>query len=139
MSISLRRLFFSLIGSFAFFLASQIVLESYAEARAGGGRSGGFRGSRSSQSPRLQAPDNPAQQRWDSGTPQQRSPMAPGGFMRTFGTAMLGGFLGSMLFSSPRSCRWCRRPRWQRIWDDPSYYSWLASVIFSIADFLAQQ
>lgn len=100
MSISLRRLFFSVIGSFAFFLASQIVLESYAEARAGGGRSGGFRGSRSSQSPTRQAPDNSAQQRWDSGAPQQRSPMASGGFMRTFGTAMLGGFLGSMLFSS---------------------------------------
>ena len=100
MSISLRRLFFSVVGAFAFFLASQIVLESYAEARAGGGRSGGMRGSRSSQSPARQAPDNPAQQRWDSGAPQQRSPMAPGGFMRTFGTAMLGGFLGSMLFSS---------------------------------------
>ncbi len=118
MSISLRRLFFSVVGAFAFFLASQIVLESYAEARAGGGRSGGFRGSRSSQSPARQAPDNPAQQRWDSGAPQQRSPMAPGGFMRTFGTAMLGGFLGSMLFSSFAHAGGRRRRRRQRIWHD---------------------
>jgi len=79
---------------------SQIVLENYADARAGGGRSGGFRGSRSYSSPaRPTQPSNPA--RRETTPSQQASPMAPqtGGFMRGLGTAVLGGFLGSMLFS----------------------------------------
>ncbi|HET8917219.1 MAG TPA: Tim44 domain-containing protein, partial [Candidatus Binatia bacterium] len=45
---------------------------------------------------------NPSQPRRDAAPPpQQPSPFGSqsGGFMRTFGTAMLGGFLGSMLFS----------------------------------------
>ncbi len=89
--------------SILFFVAlAQIVLESYADARAGGGTSGGFRGSRSYSSPaRPTQPSNPAQPRRETTPSQQPSPMAPqsGGFMRTFGTAMLGGLLGSMLFS----------------------------------------
>jgi predicted lipid-binding transport protein (Tim44 family) len=79
---------------------SQILLESNADARAGGGRSGGFRGSRSYSSPAR--PTQPTQPRREAMAPaQQPNPMAPqsGGFMRTFGMAMLGGFLGSMLFS----------------------------------------
>ena len=89
--------------SVLFFVAlAQIVFESYADARAGGGTSGGFRGSRSYSSPaRPTQPSNPAQPRRETTPSQQPSPMAPqsGGFMRTFGTAMLGGLLGSMLFS----------------------------------------
>jgi predicted lipid-binding transport protein (Tim44 family) len=89
--------------SVLFFVAlAQMVLESYADARAGGGTSGGFRGSRSYSSPaRPTQPSNPAQPRRETTPSQQPSPMAPqsGGFMRTFGTAMLGGLLGSMLFS----------------------------------------
>jgi predicted lipid-binding transport protein (Tim44 family) len=81
---------------------SQIILETFADARAGGGRSGGFRGSRSYSSPARPAqPSGPAQARREAAAPAQPSPMAAqsGGFMRTFGMAMLGGFLGSMLFS----------------------------------------
>jgi predicted lipid-binding transport protein (Tim44 family) len=79
---------------------SQIVLESYVEARAGGGRSGGFRGSRTYQAPSRQA--QPTQPRREATPPpQQPGPLAPqpGGFMRGLGTAILGGLLGSMLFS----------------------------------------
>jgi predicted lipid-binding transport protein (Tim44 family) len=92
-----------LAAAFLVILGSlQIISESAAEARAGGGRSGGSRGSRSYQAPARQAPSSPSQARREaSPPPQQPAPMAPqgGGFMRSFGTAMLGGFLGSMLFS----------------------------------------
>ena len=44
------------LGLFAAIGITQIALETYADARAGGGRSGGFRGSRS-----FQAPSRPAQ------------------------------------------------------------------------------
>jgi predicted lipid-binding transport protein (Tim44 family) len=88
------------IGLFAIVGLSQIALEMDADARAGGGRSGGFRGSRSFQAP--SRPAQPAQPRRDATPPpQQPGQMAPqsGGFMRGLGTAVLGGFLGSMLFS----------------------------------------
>ena len=100
MLISRRKIFIVALGLFAIFGLSQIILEQCAEARAGGGRSGGFRGSRS-----YQAPARPAQpttpRREAAPPPQQPAPYAPsgGGFMRGLGTAMLGGFLGSMLFS----------------------------------------
>ncbi|HEX6440006.1 MAG TPA: Tim44/TimA family putative adaptor protein [Candidatus Binatia bacterium] len=87
-------------GLFAVIGLSPIALETYADARAGGGRSGGFRGSRSYQAP--SRPAQPAQQRRDATPPpQQPGQFAPqsGGFMRGLGTAVLGGFLGSMLFS----------------------------------------
>jgi predicted lipid-binding transport protein (Tim44 family) len=100
MTVLLRRMLLTAIGFLAFLVSSLVVFEDYAEARAGGGRSGGFRGSRSYDSPAQSAPNYSAQPRRDS-TPQA-APMAPatGGFMRGLGTAMLGGFLGSMLFSS---------------------------------------
>ena len=88
------------LGLFAIIGISQIALEMEADARAGGGRSGGFRGSRSYQAP--SRPAQPAQQRREATPPpQQAGQMAPqsGGFMRGLGTAVLGGFLGSMLFS----------------------------------------
>ena len=102
MAISKRRITLMAISLFAFVGLSQIVLESFVDARAGGGRSGGFRGSRSYQSPSNPSKPNPSQPRRDAAPPpQQPSPFGSqsGGFMRTFGTAMLGGFLGSMLFS----------------------------------------
>jgi predicted lipid-binding transport protein (Tim44 family) len=88
------------LSLFAIIGFSQIALELEADARAGGGRSGGFRGSRSFQAP--SRPAQPAQQRREATPPpQQPGQMAPqsGGFMRGLGTAVLGGFLGSMLFS----------------------------------------
>ena len=102
MALSKRRIVFMALGLFAFVALSQIILESYAEARAGGGRSGGFRGSRSYSSPaRPTQPSNPTAPRRDATASQQPGMMAPqtGGFMRGLGTAILGGFLGSMLFS----------------------------------------
>jgi predicted lipid-binding transport protein (Tim44 family) len=88
------------LGLFAAVGLAQVVLEAVAEARAGGGRSGGWRGSRSSQAPSQFG--QPAQPRRETiPQSQQPSPLAPqsGGFMRGLGTAILGGFLGSMLFS----------------------------------------
>ena len=101
MAISKRRITLMAISLFAFVGLSQIVLESFVDARAGGGRSGGFRGSRSYQAPRHSPLNRLKPRREAAPPPQQPSPMAPqsGGFMRTFGTAMLGGFVGSMLFS----------------------------------------
>jgi len=103
MSITKRNSFVMAVGLFAAFALSQIALETLADARAGGGRSGGFRGSRSFQAPsRATTPSSP--QRQDAVQQQQArqsSPMMPqsGGFMRGLGIAVLGGFLGSMLFS----------------------------------------
>ena len=95
------RLSLTAVGLFAILGLSQIVLETLADARAGGGFSGGSRGSRSYQAP--SRPTQPSQPQ-RAATPQQvqqPAPMMPqsGGFMRGLGTAVLGGFLGSMLFS----------------------------------------
>jgi len=103
MSITKRKSFVMAVGLFALFALTQVALETLADARAGGGRSGGFRGSRSSQAP-SRATNPTAPQRQDAMPAQQaRQPgsMMPqsGGFMRGLGTAVLGGFLGSMLFS----------------------------------------
>lgn len=98
-----KRIIFTALGLLAFVGVAQLVLEGYAEARAGGGRSGGFRGSRSYSAPSRPSPSQPGQtqQRREATPAQQPSPMMPqsGGFMRGLGVAILGGFLGSMLFS----------------------------------------
>lgn len=101
MILSKRRMILMALGLFAFVGLAQIIMESYAEARAGGGRSGGFRGSRSYRAPTSPAQSNPSQPRRDATPAQQANPMMPqsGGFMRGLGMAVLGGFLGSMLFS----------------------------------------
>ena len=100
MVVSKRTLMLMAFGLFAVVGFSQIILESYADARAGGGRSGGFRGSRSYSSPSKPSQPSQTQQRREA-TPGQQPGMMPqsGGFMRGLGTAVLGGFLGSMLFS----------------------------------------
>ena len=94
------RLSLMAVGLFAIIGLSQIVLETLADARAGGGRAGGFRGSRSYQSPSKPAQPSQPQRAATPQQVQQPSPMMQsGGFMRGIGTAILGGFLGSMLFS----------------------------------------
>ena len=86
------------------------LLEGYAEARAGGGRSGGSRGSRSYSAPaRPSQPAQPTQPRREaSPTPQQAAPVGPqpGGFMRGLAGGLFGGFLGAMLFSSFADAGW---------------------------------
>src|SRR5262249_52203640 len=102
MAISKRKTSIMAVSLFALVGLSQIILETYADARAGGGGSAGSHGSRSYKAPaRPPQPSPPQPRREAAPPPQQPSPMTPqpGGFMRTFGTAMLGGFLGSMLFS----------------------------------------
>src|SRR5262245_39441539 len=101
MAMTKRNRLLLAVGLFAVIGLSQIILESLADARAGGGRSAGSRGSRSYQAP--SRPTQPAAPQRDA-TPQQAqqpTPMMPqsGGFMRGIGGAILGGFLGSMLFS----------------------------------------
>jgi len=76
------------------------VLELNAEARAGGSRSIGSRGSRSysrSAGPSAQQ-SQPRQQYAPAPSPFQQQ--AGGGFMRNMAGGMMGGMLGSMLFSS---------------------------------------
>ena len=103
MSLNERKLFVLATGLLAFFALTQVTLETLAVARAGGGRSSGFRGSRSYQPP-SRSTTPPSSQRQDA-MPQQQvgqpTPTMPqsGGLMRGLGTAVLGGFLGSMLFS----------------------------------------
>jgi predicted lipid-binding transport protein (Tim44 family) len=100
MLIAGRKMFIAAFVLLAISGLSQIILEQSADARAGGGRSGGFRGSRSYQAPAR--PSQPTSPRREAAPPpQQPTPYTPagGGFMRGLGTAILGGFLGSMLFS----------------------------------------
>ncbi len=88
---------------------SQIALESYVEARAGGGRSGGSRGSRTYQSPARPSQPGPSQPgREATPPPQQPGPLAPqpGGFMRGLAGGIMGGFLGSLLFSGLAQAGW---------------------------------
>src|SRR4030095_13687768 len=102
MAISKRKIILIAIGLLSMVGLSHIALEMYSDTRADGGRSGGFRGSRSYQAPSKPSQPNPSQPRRDAAPPpQQPSPFGSqsGGFMRTFGPALLGGLLGSMLFS----------------------------------------
>jgi hypothetical protein len=76
------------------------VLELNAEARAGGSRSMGSRGSRSYSRPATPSPlqSQSRQQYAPAPTPFQQQ--AGGGFMRSMAGGIMGGMLGSMLFSS---------------------------------------
>jgi predicted lipid-binding transport protein (Tim44 family) len=78
------------------------VFEFNAEARAGGGRSMGSRGSRSYSSP-SRSSSNPSGQQTAPAPGQQVQPQqqqAGGGFLRNFGGGLLGGLVGGMLFRS---------------------------------------
>ena len=97
-----RKMIVAAVAVFALAGLSQIGLESYAEARAGGGASGGARGSRSYQAPARPSQPGPSQVRREATPlPQQPGALAPqsGGFMRGLAGGIMGGFLGSMLFS----------------------------------------
>lgn len=81
-------------------LVSVTCFELSAEARAGGGRSSGSRGSYSRSysrpAPTATQPAQPRQQPATAPLPQQP---AGGGFLRSMAGGMVGGMLGSMLFS----------------------------------------
>jgi predicted lipid-binding transport protein (Tim44 family) len=75
------------------------VLELNADARLGGGRSFGSRGSRSYSRPAATyQPSQPRQQYTPGPTPFQQQ--GAGGFMRSMAGGIMGGMLGSMLFGS---------------------------------------
>ena len=89
--------------------AAQIALEGFVEARAGGGRSSGFRGSRTYQAPARPSQPAPSQPRKEaSPPPQPAGPLAPqpGGFMRGIAGGLVGGLLGSLLFSGLAHAGW---------------------------------
>ena len=97
------------LAVFAAIGLSQIALETSADARAGGGRSGGFRGSRTYQAPSRSAQPGPSQQRREAAPPpQQPGPVGPqsGGFMRGLAGGIMGGLLGSLLFSGLAQAGW---------------------------------
>ncbi|ACM21195.1 transport protein, Tim44-like domain, putative [Geotalea daltonii FRC-32] len=76
------------------------VLESNAEARAGGGRSSGYRGSRSYSQPNTSY-SQPSQSRQQYNTAPNAMQQRPGGgFLRGMAGGIMGGLLGGMLFSS---------------------------------------
>lgn len=76
------------------------VLELNADARAGGSRSFGSRGSRSYSRP-ASSPSQPTQARPQSSpAPAPYQQQAGGGFLRSMAGGLAGGMLGSMLFSS---------------------------------------
>ena len=79
------------------------LLEQTAEAKAGGGRSFGSRGSKSFSRPPMSQPGGfrqPLQQRPTVlPTPAPSMPQS-GGFLRSLAGGMIGGMLGGMLFSS---------------------------------------
>jgi predicted lipid-binding transport protein (Tim44 family) len=90
--------FFTLL--FAVVVLSIGLLETIAEARAGGGRSMGSRGARSYSRPASPSP-LPSQSRpLYAPAPNPLQQQAGGGFMRSMAGGLMGGMLGSMLFSS---------------------------------------
>src|SRR5437867_10526952 len=104
-----RRMILAAAVVFAWIGLSQIVLETYVDARAGGGGSGGFRGSRTYQAPSRPAQPTPFQQKREATPPpQQPGPVAPqpGGFMRGLAGGIMGGLLGSLLFSGLAHAGW---------------------------------
>jgi predicted lipid-binding transport protein (Tim44 family) len=109
MCLSKHRMILMAVAVFAFMGLSQIVLETYVDARAGGGRSGGFRGSRTYQAPSRPSQPGPSQQRREATPPaQQPGPFSPqsGGFMRGLAGGIMGGLLGSLLFSGLAQAGW---------------------------------
>jgi predicted lipid-binding transport protein (Tim44 family) len=90
----IKKIFKISAALFAVFLITTAITEQYAYARAGGGRSSGSRGSRSSSQP--STPSRQSQQPSRESKPPDTQP--GGGFLRTLGTGIAGGFLGSMLF-----------------------------------------
>ncbi len=104
-----RGMILAAVAVFAVAGLTQIALERYVEARAGGGASGGSRGSRTYQAPARPSQPGPSQARREATPPpQQPAPLAPqsGGFMRGLAGGIMGGFLGSLLFSGLAQAGW---------------------------------
>lgn len=80
------------------------VFELNAEARGGGSRSSGSRGSRTYTKPKAPTsqPSQQRQQQQAAPTPNQmqQHPMGGGNFLRSMAGGLMGGMIGSMLFSS---------------------------------------
>lgn len=76
------------------------VLELSAQARVGGGRSMGSRGSRSYSRPANPSPQPSQSRQQFAPAPSPFQQQAGGGFMRSMAGGIMGGMLGSMLFSS---------------------------------------
>ncbi|MFH0976678.1 MAG: Tim44 domain-containing protein [Spirochaetota bacterium] len=94
----LKKIFKVSAAIAALVFITMIVTEQFAYARAGGGRSFGSRGSRSFSSPSssMSRSTQPARNATQPSTPYSQP--AGGGFLRSLGMGMAGGFLGSMLF-----------------------------------------
>ncbi len=91
--------FFTLMA--AIMMLSVTVLELNAEARAGGSRSSGSRGSRSYSKPASNySQPNQTRQQQAAPAPSPFQQQAGGSFMRSMAGGIMGGMLGSMLFSS---------------------------------------
>ena len=85
----------------AIMMLSVTVLELNAEARAGGSRSSGSRGSRSYSKPASNfSQPNQTRQQQAAPAPSPFQQQPGGGFMRSMAGGIMGGMLGSMLFSS---------------------------------------
>lgn len=85
----------------AIMMLSVTVLELNAEARAGGSRSSGSRGSRSYSKPASNySQPNQTRQQQAAPAPSPLQQQAGGGFLRSMAGGIMGGMLGSMLFSS---------------------------------------
>lgn len=98
--IIIRTMLVSLLA----LLAGATFATNYAEARAGGGKSMGSRGSRSYSRPASPSPQpspyQQAQQPRPATNPYQQPQPARGGFLRSMAGGLLGGMLGGMLFRS---------------------------------------
>lgn len=97
MKIQIVRVF-TVIAAVLFL--SITVLELNAEARAGGSRSFGSRGSRSYSRPAASSPQQYQSRQQVAPSPSPFQQQAGGGFMRSMAGGLAGGMLGSMLFSS---------------------------------------
>jgi len=85
----------------AIMMLSVTVLELNAEARAGGSRSSGSRGSRSYSKPASSySQPSQSQPRQQFASPPSPMQQPGGGFMRSMAGGIMGGLLGGMLFSS---------------------------------------
>ena len=85
-------------------LLGTTIITANAEARAGGGRSMGSRGSRSYSRPASPSPQpspyQQTQQARPATSPYQQPQPARGGFLRSMAGGLVGGMLGGMLFRS---------------------------------------
>jgi len=93
--------FFTVVAAVIFL--SITVMELSADARGGGSRSMGSRGSRSYTKPAAPGPQSgPQRQQQAAPAPNQmqQQPAAGGGFLRSMAGGLMGGMIGSMLFSS---------------------------------------